>query len=263
MESLRWILLAAGAVFVLVVYMLGRSRRQRNHSTVDELEDNLPAFSAKSFDDIDEGVGEVRIISNSRAEDDLLATVPDAAADGIIDSAVDVADTLENDIQVQNQVELETHTQAEQDTPAEKEAAPSDIIVLYILTKPGQTLLGSQINSSAQAMGLSFGEMNIFHFNRNGRNVFSMANMLEPGSFDPETIHDLKTTGLTVFMQIQATAPQSDPLDDLTEMLQRSYQLAGLLDARLCSHQREPLTAQDAENYRQQVSEFSALALSS
>jgi FtsZ-interacting cell division protein ZipA len=47
-----------------------------------------------------------------------------------------------------------------------------------------------------------------------------------------------------------------DPMDDLTEMLQRSYQLAGLLDARLCNHKRQPLTQQDAENYRQQVSDF-------
>ena len=77
--------------------------------------------------------------------------------------------------------------------------------------------------------------------------------MLEPiGSFNPETIHELKTTGLTVFMQFTG----ADPLDDLTEMLQRSYQLSGLLDARLCNHKREPLTEQDAENYRTQASSF-------
>ena len=94
--------------------------------------------------------------------------------------------------------------------------------------------------------------MNIFHYKPRERSVFSLANMLEPGSFDADTIHDLKTTGLTVFMQIRA----GDPLDDLTEMLQRSYQLAGLLGARLCNHERKVLTEQDAENYRAQVSEF-------
>jgi len=94
--------------------------------------------------------------------------------------------------------------------------------------------------------------MNIFHFKSNGRTVFSLANMMEPGSFDEHTIHDLKTSGLTIFMQLQS----GDPLDDLTEMLQRSYQLAGLLDARLCNHKRHPLTEQDAENYRSQVAEF-------
>ena len=61
MESLRWILLAAGIVFVLVIYVLGRSRRRRNHSTVDELEDDLPEFSASNLDDVDEEIGRAHV----------------------------------------------------------------------------------------------------------------------------------------------------------------------------------------------------------
>jgi len=224
MESLRWILLAAGAVFVLVLYVLGRSRRQRKHSIIDDLEDDLPEFSATNLDDVDEGVGEVRVISGGGLNVDEKLSVNASVDDPAIESPVS--------------------------------KMPTDFIVLYILPKNDpnakQFLAGAEINSSAQAMGLSFGEMNIFHYKPKGQTVFSMANMLEPGSFDAETIHDLKTSGLTVFMKIKG----NDPLDDLTEMLQRSYQLAGLLDARLCSHKRETLTEQDAENYRTQVSDF-------
>jgi len=227
-ESLRWILLAAGITFVIIVYALGRSRRQRNHSVVDELEDDLPAFSANSLDDVDEGVGEVRVVSG-------------VADDVISDSDVNVSASDES---FQNEA-------AKNGNEGE---GVNDIVVLYILPKPEQMLLGSQINSAAQAMGLSFAEMNIFHYKADGRSVFSLANMLEPGSFDADTMHDLKTTGLTIFMQMV----KGDPLDDLTEMLQRSYQLAGLLDARLCNHRREPLTEQDAENYRTQVAAFIA-----
>ncbi len=234
MESLRWILLAAGIAFVVVIYILGRSRRQRNHSMVDELEDDLPEFSAQNLDDLDEGVGQVRVIT---------------------DAVLDEDDVLSRNISAEAEAGADSETQA---APAETDTVnhgPGDIIVLYILPKPDQILAGSQINSSAQAMGLRFGEMNIFHYLDKDRSVFSMANMLEPGSFDADTIHDLKTTGLTVFMKIQG----DDPLDDLTEMLQRSYQMAGLLDARLCNHRREPLTEQDAENYRTQVSEFAGV----
>lgn len=247
MESLRWILLAAGIVFILVIYLLGRSRRRRNHSIVDALEDNdnnapdvLPVFSAGNLDDVDEGVGEVRIITGeSFAEENEDYASLNMSAEN--DAAE--ADTA------QAGTESEQYTDnARQSKPA-KSRMPSDIIVLYILPKGDQQLIGAEINSSAQAMGLSFGEMNIYHYTVNSRNVFSLANMLEPGSFDAETIHDLRTSGLTVFMQISG----EDPLDDLTEMLQRSYQLAGLLNARLCNHKREPLTEQDAENYRVQV----------
>jgi len=228
MESLRWILLAAGAVFVLVIYVLGRSRRNRKHSIVDNLDEDLPEFSATNLDDVDEGVGEVRVVTGGGLGADLYDLADD-----------DFADT-ENDTVIESSVSK----------------MPSDFIVLYILPKNDphgrEFLTGAEINSSAQAMGLSFGEMNIFHYKPDGQTVFSLANMLEPGSFDADTIHDLKTTGLTVFMKIKG----NDPMDDLTEMLQRSYQLAGLLDARLCSHNRETLTEQDAENYRTQVSDF-------
>ena len=239
MELLRWILLAAGIIFVLVIYLLGRSRRQRNSSIVDELEDDLPEFSATNLDDVDEGVGSVRIISSEYDDADI---VDEFASDNVAIESSQIDD--QESYSLDNEV-----TESETD---KTEKNTSDIIVLYILPKLDELLIGSQINSAAQAMGLSFGDMNIFHFKPQGRSVFSLANMLEPGSFDADTIHDLKTSGLTVFMQIKP----GDPLDDLTEMLQRSYQLAGLLGARLCNAKRESLTEQDAENYRQQVSEF-------
>ncbi len=224
MESLRWILLATGAVFVLVIYLLGRSRRNRKHSIVDDLDDDLPEFSATNLDDVDEGVGEVRVVTGAGS----------------------IADDLSADDFIETETVVESSVSK----------MPTDFIVLYILPKidPNgrQFLNGAEINSSVQAMGLTFGEMNIFHYKPKGQTVFSLANMLEPGSFDADTIHDLKTSGLTVFMKIKG----NDPLDDLTEMLQRSYQLAGLLDARLCSHKQETLTEQDAENYRTLVSDF-------
>ena len=251
MESLRWILLGAGFIFVIIIYILGRSRHRRQHFIVDEVEDDLPAFCAQSLDDLDEGVGKVRVITAAGIDDELrgesdLADDDVAAPGGSAETETVAART---DNQADNR---QAENNGTADETAKQTKAHSDIIVLYILPKGDQRLIGSQINSSAQAMGLSFGEMNIFHFKRDGRSIFSLANMLEPGSFDADTIHDLKTTGLTVFMQIKS----HDPLDDLTEMLQRSYQLAGLLNARLCNHRRKPLTEQDAENYRTQVRSF-------
>jgi cell division protein ZipA len=257
MESLRWILLAAGAVFVVIVYFLSRSRRQRNHSIVDDLEngeEGLPEFSARSLDDVDEGVGEVRIVTRRQFDDELQN---DSLSDDIVPGEAKQADLGSDEAAAGTSADEGDDAEDTAKTRAPKKTTvPSDIVVLYILAKSGQSLIGSQINSSVQAMGLKFGEMNIFHYKDADRSVFSLANMLEPGSFDPATIHDVKTSGLTVFMQMQ----QGDPLDDLTEMLQRSYQLAGLLDARLCNHKREPLTAQDAEDYRSKVGEFISTA---
>lgn len=214
MESLRWILLAVGIIFIVLVYLFGCKHRQRKREREEIYEEELPEFSARNWDDFDEGVGPVRVITSSEVEEELNGT--DEAGAGTDGSA------------------------------------RSDIIVLFILPKPGVKFSGSQINSSVQAMGLKFGDMNIYHYIQNGRTIFSLANMHEPGSFDPETIHDMQSAGLTVFMQINTSA-EVDALDDLTEMLQRSYQIAGLIEGRLCNHKREPLTEQDAEGYRNQV----------
>lgn len=236
-ESLRWILIAAGIIFIVAIYILGKNRRNSSffngfntETSVDtnvdtsaekDLDMGLPEFSANSLDNVDEGVGAVRVISGGDPYDE---------------SRDEFGDVSENTVG-NGKVSDGTNNK------------PNDIIVVYILPKGDAVLEGSQINSSAQALGLSFGEMNIFHYMRDGQDVFSLANMLEPGSFNIETIHALTTSGLTIFMQIKG----DDPMDDLTEMLQRSYQLAGLLEARLCNHKREPLTEQDAENYRSQV----------
>ncbi len=211
MEALRWILLLAGLVFIAFLYFYGRRRRRGDPDETEPLDDDLPAFNARQWDDLDEGVGPVRIIAGGGllADDD-----PDAASGTSPETG--------------------------------------DIIVLYILPKNDTPFQGARVNSSVRALGLAFGEMNIYHFYQGERKVFSLANMHEPGSFDPDTLHEMQTGGLTVFMQIN-TAIGGDAMDDLTEMLQRSYQIAGLLEGRLCNHHRHALTEQDAENYRQQV----------
>ena len=267
MESLRWILIAVGIVFIVAIYMLGKNRRGQGFSSrgiVDEphvgdthMAMDLPEFSANKLDDVDEGVGEVRIISGGDTneerrydnadsgdfEEDFSAEASAYKDDGLDDSG---SDSISN-----GSSESFDEAVDNDDEPASP-SQPKDIIVVYILPKVDTLLQGAQINSAVQALGLSFGEMNIFHYINEGKTIFSLANMLEPGSFNPETIHDLKTSGLTLFMQIK----EGDPMDDLTEMLQRSYQIAGLLEARLCNHKRESLTEQDAENYRAQIREL-------
>jgi len=218
MGLFRWILLAVGIIFIVLVYLFGHKRRQRKREQDEVSEEDLPEFNARNWDDLDEGVGPVRVISG----------------DG---SAVDVHTNHDSSIRTESSA---------------MDHLPTDIIVLFILPRLNNKFSGAQINSSVQAMGLKFGKMNIYHYLKGERTVFSLANMHEPGSFDPDTIHDLRSSGLTIFMQVSISV-EVDALDDLTEMLQRSYQIAGLIGGRLCNHRRQPLTEQDAENYRSHV----------
>ena len=91
--------------------------------------------------------------------------------------------------------------------------------------------------------------MGIFHrMGADAKPMFSVANMVEPGSFDPETIHELITPGITFFMQLPVF---ESAYDALTEMLQCAYHVSEILDADLCDKRRELLTESEAEKLRE------------
>ncbi|MDT8451953.1 MAG: cell division protein ZipA [Gammaproteobacteria bacterium] len=290
MENLRWILLAVGIVFILAIYFAGRRRRRRSKSNLFDANEELPEFSARDWDELDEGVGKVRIVARDNDDDDFsgglaadLAPVPDDDEPTDIEVLQPRAQRFESGFKrdadlpdreedfeqldagdeiVQSPIEPPSVKQSSvEPRPAEnqearKEAQNSsnvDIIVLHILAKSSEPLTGDRINSAARANGLTFGRMNIFHrLDEEGQALFSMANMIEPGNFDPDTIHDMTTSGLTMFMQLSTSAHPSACFD---EMLRCAYHISEMLGAGLCNQYRQPITQEDAEYYRQLISE--------
>jgi cell division protein ZipA len=235
MEYLRWILLVAGLFFVLFIYLVGKSRKRKNTSSDYEQDEDAPEFSANDWDEIDEGVGEVRIVAREASEYDYT------------DEDVSEADTYGE--QPEDQSCDQQEAVAEDDVKGEN--PDKDVIVLYILASPHNQLAGDKINSAAQASGLEFGKMNIFHrLDDVGKSVFSLANMVEPGSFDADAMHEIQTPGIIFFMQISAVADPDDVFDD---MLECAYHISEMLDAQLCNRKRQPLTQSDAEEYRELV----------
>lgn len=257
MENLRWILLAAGAFFILAIYLIGRQRRRRNSSDIFNAKEDLPGFSARDWDDLDEGVGEVRIVARERDEDDVFDTPREEQSQGFNDEASFSDNELSNKKVFEQPIDPVSDQDADsvdEDISSKENKSPNaEIIVLHILAKSSNLLTGDKINSAAQANGLVFGQMNIFHcLDGNGQTIFSLANMMEPGYFDPDAIHDVKTSGLTMFMQL---SNQSNPSQDFDDMLRCAYHISEMLGASLCNHQRQPITQIDAENYRKIISE--------
>ena len=266
MENLRWILLAAGFFFILAIYFVGRQRhRGNNNSDLFDSKDELPEFSARDWDDLDEGVGEVRVV----ASDDYIDDFSDDQAP-LHDSEI-MPETYESEAEDNQEPELVTSDDlfvlidevdeplVEQpaennDTKSERLKSSSvDIIVLYILAKPSEVLSGDKINSVAQANGFIFGSMNIYHrLDGDGQTIFSLANMVEPGNFDPDSIHEMTTSGLTVFMQLSNL---TQPIDDFDDMLRSAFHMSEMLGANLCNQNRQPFTQADAEYYRKIISD--------
>jgi cell division protein ZipA len=183
---------------------------------------------------------------NEEAFEQVDATEQLDADDEIVQSPIESSSVKQSSVE----------TQPAENQEVDKEAQSSsnvDIIVLHILAKSSESLTGESINIAARANGLTFGRMNIFHrLDEEEQALFSMANMIEPGNFDPDTIHDMTTSGLTMFMQLSTSAHPSACFD---EMLRCAYYLSEMLDADLCNQHRQPITQEDAEYYRQLISE--------
>ena len=81
------------------------------------------------------------------------------------------------------------------------------VIVINLLARPGLEFNGEKIVQACKHAGLELGDMDIFHYlsqseTQTREKMFSMANVVNPGTFDINNISTLKTQGLSLFMQL-------------------------------------------------------------
>ncbi len=114
------------------------------------------------------------------------------------------------------------------------------LVVLNLLAPADQPFLGLDILTAIQGANLAYGEMSIFHHHIKGRRrpIFSMANLVEPGTFDPPSMDDFVTPGLTLFMRLPGAMKGPQALD---QMLKSAQHLATELGGTLCDQRRQPL----------------------
>lgn len=128
------------------------------------------------------------------------------------------------------------------------------IVTLFVAARPGEMLPGSDVVVAAEKAGLQFGDMGIFHRLASGKAeegpVFSMANMVKPGSFDMTRLDSLETPGVTLFMTLPGPLPALDAWEMLLPTAQR---LAELLDASVLDEERNALGRQRIAHLRDEL----------
>ena len=134
-----------------------------------------------------------------------------------------------------------------------------DVYVINLMARPGHDLQGATLLSSLLALGFKFGEMDIFdrHEDLNGKGevLFSMINMVKPGTFNPYRMEQFSTPGVSLFMQLPL---RSNAAFAFEHMLQAADQLASDLDAMLTDASRSPLSDDDIARYRHELAAYEA-----
>jgi cell division protein ZipA len=291
MNELRWILLAAGLILIAGLYFWGmRSHGQRNGGaqparrtapgggsrfespppmessrapeptvTVEprRIEPSISpdadvgpdaASSRRAVHEVDFDVGEPEPAVGKRREPTISAQPEAPRAGPSVAPSARPAPTPAT--------AAETSKAALEPKPARK---PQKIVALRLTAGDKQARFdGARLLELLRAEGLEFGRYDIFHRpHENGRPVFSVSSLLEPGTFDLEAMPRTAYPGIMVFAVLPGPVPARDAFD---EMMFTARGLAAELKGALFDEKGAPLTAQAFAKLREDALEFERAA---
>jgi FtsZ-interacting cell division protein ZipA len=231
MNNIRWILLLAGAVILLGIYVFTRWQGRRNASDTMEHFDEHGRAGEREIDPLFDAIGD----------------------DGYIDEELHRLDRLITDDA--SPVE-DSNVTSLSGTPAEVHA-PEKIITLFVLAPTGVPFRGSFLMEAITEAGLQYGDMQIFHrFEKQaGRDdtLFSVANIVEPGTFEPNRMDSFTTPGVVLILQMPGPV---DAIKAFDAMVTAARSLATNLGGSLCDATRSVLTNQTISHMREEVVDY-------
>ena len=219
----------------------------------------------------DDIISDVRIISRETEPEEATIDFSSAVNDEQVDP-VDFNDkSLDNDVQFNEQretlieeIEAIEEVENNEEDPIveaamieEDEAVvqPQDLFIFNAVAKEGAQLGGHELLQFFLTSGFRFGEMSIFHRHEHsdgtGPILFSIANMMAPGVFDPDNMEQFKSEGVSFFL----TAPNADiDVKASFEMMLRAVeQMAEEFDCIVLNAQREPMTEEQFIEYNHRL----------
>ena len=184
MNNIRWILLLAGAVILLGIYVFTRWQARRNAPDTMEHFDERSRVGEREIDPLFDDVGE----------------------GGYLDAELHRLDRLIAD---DTHPVDDSNVMSLSGTPAEVHD-PEKIITLFVLAPTGVPFRGSFLMEAMSEAGLQYGDMQIFHRieKQAGRDdtLFSVANIVEPGTFEPNRMDGFATPGVVLILQLPGPA---------------------------------------------------------
>lgn len=143
-------------------------------------------------------------------------------------------------------------TLSSSETPAPRRTDRRKILSLRLSLAP-QRVEGAKLQEVLQAELMDHGKYNIFHRLHDGQTVFSIASMVEPGTFDLEKMNETLYPGVTLFAQLPGPVAGMHALNEMVACARRLHTaLGGVLQ----DDRGVPLTVHRIERMRQEVREF-------
>lgn len=224
--ELRLLILVLGLLFIAAVYLWERHKRTQK-------EIRRKREYAEAFDDPDalsEQINELDELVTSREKNIpyIQAANPEFDSDTAPQEIAEPTDVFDEPI--------ESQTGPEDAAGQER----NDAILIISIASNKKFFSGDAIMSAMRALNLVPGPMDVFYrYDDSQQNIlFTIASMVEPGTFPIGDMSRFTTSGLTIFGRLPSAKPGSEILED---MLESAEQLAAQLDGKLLDSQHHPL----------------------
>jgi cell division protein ZipA len=127
-------------------------------------------------------------------------------------------------------------------------------IVALRLAAPSQRYSGQLLRDALEAEGLQHGKYDVFHrLSDGGASIFSIASMVEPGTFDLDHMNGSAYPGVTLFAQLPGPIAGAHAVQELVTCGKRLQETLG---GTLQDDRGVPLTVHRIERLRQEVIDF-------
>jgi cell division protein ZipA len=228
MNTMRWVILLIGLVALAGIYLFSAWQTRRR---------SRPAESRSRR-------------RSERVPPDVL--FDDVPADEVVDAELEDLGRL---------IAEETGD-VKEEAPEEPPAAPpvvqpDKVVTLFVLAPSGVPFPGAFVMDAMSEAKLTYGEMKIFHreeVDGNGRRtLFSVANIVEPGTFDPDAMEHFSTPGLVLFLTLPGPF---DAVRAFDAMVEAARSLANSLKGTVCDATRSVLTNQTVGHMREDIIDF-------
>jgi cell division protein ZipA len=159
-----------------------------------------------------------------------------------------VEDSVEIDLPEQ------THTQHADKPQHAKVVKDWDMVIAFtVMAREGTMFSGRSIKMVLESLDLHFGDMQIYHRQVPGlrsQTLFSVANILDPGTLKPDSFATMKTPGLLLFSRLPGPVNGLTVFDDLLDCAQK---MTDKLDGVLSDESRQAVSQSTIEAMRSKI----------
>jgi cell division protein ZipA len=132
-----------------------------------------------------------------------------------------------------------------------------EVFVINVLSKDKDGYSGAKLLEILLACDVRYGEMDIFHRSEakksGGKHQFSVANLVEPGTFNLDGMRHMKTPGIAFFMRLPGP---SNAMNAFDAMVETAECIVRNLGGEMRDEAKSVMTKQTVAHERERVREF-------